>query len=90
MKDMCRDDPSDDVWFEPTKGNVVFSSCCDGWAFDVSTFVSIYAGKLPFADLSKLLWGEFYLDTKAKAVVTTPKKAGQVNLAVQLMLQPIW
>ncbi|CBH09874.1 translation elongation factor EF-2, putative [Trypanosoma brucei gambiense DAL972] len=85
-----RDDPSDDVWFCPTKGNVLFASCHDGWAFSTEFFSRLYEGKLGVPDLQKHLWGEYYLKPQMKGVDTTPRRAGQQTLAVQLMLEPIW
>lgn len=84
------DDPSDDVWFCPTKGNVVFSSCFDGWGFTVDTFANIYEAKFSMKHLKGALWGEHYLDAKNKTVVSEPKKAGQPPMALQLILEPIW
>lgn len=84
------DDPSDDVWFCPTKGNVVFASCFDGWGFSIRHFAKLYEEKLQMTNLTEALWGEFYLDPKAKGVSTTPKRAGQPVLAIQLILEPIW
>ncbi|CCW64327.1 unnamed protein product [Phytomonas sp. EM1] len=88
--DMERDDPSDDVWFDPAKGNVLFCSGHDGWCFGVETFSTLYEGKLPTHNLREVLWGEHYLDVKNKTISTTPIKDGQQPLAVQLMLEPIW
>ncbi|ESL10709.1 translation elongation factor EF-2 [Trypanosoma rangeli SC58] len=85
-----RMDPSDDVWFCPTKGNVIFSSCYDGWAFSTNVFACIYEPKLDVPNLHTFLWGDYYLDAKTKTIHTTPRRAGQQPLAVQLMLEPIW
>nr|CCC46965.1 putative translation elongation factor EF-2 [Trypanosoma vivax Y486] len=85
-----RDDPSDDVWFCPSKGNVLFCSCYDGWAFSTAFFANIYESKLGITNLQELLWGEQYLDAKAKKAVQTPRRAGQQVLAIQLMLEPLW
>ncbi|KAH9599634.1 Elongation factor EFG [Trypanosoma melophagium] len=89
---MCqeRGDPSDDVWFCPTKGNVLFCSCYDGWAFSASFFASIYEEKLGIPNLQTYLWGDYYLDSKTKKIEMSPLRVGQHPLAVQLMLEPIW
>lgn len=84
------DDPSDDVWFCPTKGNVVFGSCFDGWGFTVDTFAQIYEAKFQMPNLKSALWGANYLDLKNKTVTQLPKKAGQPPMALQLVLEPIW
>jgi small GTP-binding protein len=84
------EDPSDDVWFCPTKGNVLFASCFDGWGFTVDRFAKLYEAKLNVPNLAAALWGEHYFDPKTKTVVATPRKEGQSPLAVQLILEPIW
>ncbi|KEG13255.1 putative elongation factor 2 [Trypanosoma grayi] len=85
-----RGDPSDDVWFCPTKGNVLFCSCYDGWAFGTAFFAQLYESRLGIPHLQACLWGDHYLDAKTKTVHTTPRRAGQQPLAVQLMLEPVW
>lgn len=89
-QDMERDDPSDDVWFDPCKGNVLFCSCYDGWAFNVDFFANLYKGKVPVENLSQSMWGEHYFDAKTKTLGSQPKREGQQPLAVQLMLEPVW
>ena len=43
------DDADDsDLYFSPERGNVVFASAYDSWAFDIGTFASIYSTKLGF------------------------------------------
>lgn len=88
--DMEREDPSDDVWFDPRKDNVVFCSGHHGWAATVSQFAAMYKDKVPLDNLQQYLWDENYLDPKTKTVSSTPKKEGQTPLAVQLVLRPIW
>lgn len=89
-QDMVREDPSDDVWFDPAKGNVLFCSCHDGWAAGIDFFAKLYKDKVPLDDLAGALWGEHYFDPKTKTVSPDPKKAGQLPLCVQLVLEPIW
>lgn len=89
-QDMERQDPSDDVWFDPAKGNVLFCSCYDGWAAGIDFFAKLYKDKVPVDNLTEALWGEHYFDLKTKTVSSHPKKAGQLPLCVQLVLEPIW
>jgi len=43
------DDADDsELYFSPERGNVVFGSAYDSWAFDIGTFASIYSAKLGF------------------------------------------
>ncbi|KAI8639766.1 P-loop containing nucleoside triphosphate hydrolase protein [Parasitella parasitica] len=87
-----RDDS--DIYFDPAKGNVIFSSAVDGWAFRVQQFASFYAKKIGFKEsvLQKCLWGEYYFDPKAKRVIL-PKHLKGRNLKpmfVQFVLENIW
>jgi ribosome assembly protein 1 len=87
-----RDDS--DIYFDPARGNVIFSSAVDGWAFRVQQFASLYAKKLGFKEevLQKCLWGEYYFDPKAKRVIL-PKHLKGRNMKpmfVQFVLENIW
>lgn len=55
----------EDIYFEPEKGNVVFSSAIDGWAFTPKQFAGLYEKKLGIKRslLEQVLWGDFYLST---------------------------
>ncbi|KAI8979493.1 P-loop containing nucleoside triphosphate hydrolase protein [Mycotypha africana] len=82
------------IYFDPAKGNVIFASAVDGWAFRVQQFASIYAKKLGFKEqvLQKCLWGEYYFDPKNKRVIP-PKLLKGRNLKpmfVQFVLENIW
>ncbi|BFZ64319.1 Cytoplasmic GTPase/eEF2-like protein (ribosomal bioproteinsis) [Saitoella coloradoensis] len=61
----------EDIYFEPSKGNVIFASAIDGWAFRLSQFAQLYAPKLGVKpeNLQKVLWGDYYLDPKTKRVL---------------------
>lgn len=82
------------VYFSPAKGNVIFSSAIDGWAFRINQFSKIYARKLGIKEalLDRVLWGDYYLDKKAGRVVTRRGLKGR-NLKpmfVQLILENVW
>ena len=84
----------EDIYFAPEKNNVIFSSAIDGWAFTVRQFASLYEKKLGMkrTAMEKVLWGDFYLDTKTKKVLAAKHLKGR-NLKpmfVQLVLEPIW
>ena len=84
----------EDIYFEPERGNVVFSSAIDGWAFTTKQFASFYEKKLGIkrSILEKVLWGDFYLDPKTKKVLALKHLKGR-NLKpifVQLVLENIW
>jgi ribosome assembly protein 1 len=84
----------EDLYFAPEKGNVVFGSAVDGWAFTIKQFAAIYEKKLGIkrANLEKVLWGDFYFDPKTKRVLSSKHLKGR-NLKpmfVQLVLDNIW
>ncbi|TPX33405.1 hypothetical protein SmJEL517_g03689 [Synchytrium microbalum] len=82
------------LYFAPEKGNVIFSSAIDGWAFRVDQFASIYAAKLGVKEttLNKVLWGDFYLDPKTKRVVGPKGLKGRSlkPMFVQFILDNLW
>jgi len=84
----------DDIYFEPERNNVIFSSAIDGWAFTPRQFAGLYEKKLGIKRnvLEKVLWGDFYLDPKTKRVLGSRHLKGR-NLKptfVQLVLEQIW
>ncbi|KAJ9055744.1 Cytoplasmic GTPase/eEF2-like protein (ribosomal biogenesis) [Entomophthora muscae] len=87
-----RDD--DEMYFSPEKGNVIFSSAIDGWAFRLQTFADVYAKKLGIKEsvFLKCLWGDYYFDPKTKKVLL-PKHLKGRNLKpmfVQFVFDNIW
>ncbi|KAI9208762.1 P-loop containing nucleoside triphosphate hydrolase protein [Polychytrium aggregatum] len=87
-----RDDSN--IYFSPEKGNVIFGSAVDGWAFRINQFASIYANKLGIKEslLLKVLWGDFYLDPKTKRVIGYRSLKGRSlkPMFVQFALENIW
>ena len=84
----------EDIYFEPERNNVIFSSAIDGWAFTPRQFAGLYEKKLGIKRhvLEKVLWGDFYLDPKTKRVLGSKHLKGR-NLKpmfVQLVLENIW
>jgi len=48
--------------FSPEKGNVVFASAIDGWAFGIADFARMWAPRIPNCRpklLREYLWGDF-------------------------------
>ncbi|KAF8319037.1 translation elongation factor 2 [Clavulina sp. PMI_390] len=85
----------EDLYFAPERGNVVFASAIDGWAFRLGTFAQLYARKLGVneANLRRALWGDFYLDPKTKRVISQRQLKGRTHLKplfVQFVLDNIW
>ncbi|XP_066503596.1 elongation factor-like GTPase 1 [Hoplias malabaricus] len=80
------------LYFSPDQGNVVFASAIDSWGFSVRQFAQIYYQKMGIRSelLQKTLWGDFYLNTKAKKVMKGAQSKGKKPLFVQLVLDNIW
>ena len=84
----------EDLYFAPERGNVLFASAIDGWAFRLGKFARLYAEKLGIKEgnLRRVLWGDWFLDPKTKRVVGRKKLNGR-NLKpmfVQFVLENIW
>lgn len=85
----------EDIYFAPERGNVIFASAIDGWAFRLGTFSHLYARKLGMneANLRRALWGDYYLDPKTKRVISQRQLKGRTHLKplfVQFVLENIW
>ncbi|WVR07229.1 hypothetical protein IAU60_004270 [Kwoniella sp. DSM 27419] len=84
----------EDIYFAPDRGNVLFASAIDGWAFRLGKFARLYAEKLKIKEgnLRRVLWGDWYLDPKTKRVVGRKKLAGRPlkPMFVQFVLENIW
>ena len=89
-----QEEDDENIYFAPEKNNVVFSSALDGWGFTVKQFAALYEKKLGIkrAVLEKVLWGDHYLDPKAKRVLGTKHLKGRAlkPMFVQLVLENIW
>ena len=90
------DKDDSDVYFDPTRGNVIFASAYDGWAFSVGQFAVLLAKKFNIPtkhkQLSKALWGDYYV-TKEKGQRRVKKGAqvkGKPPLFVSAVLQTLW
>ncbi|EIW70862.1 hypothetical protein TREMEDRAFT_68249 [Tremella mesenterica DSM 1558] len=83
-----------DLYFAPDRGNVLFASAIDGWAFRLGKFARLYADKLGIKEtnLRRVLWGDWFLDPKTKRVVGRKKLAGRAlkPMFVQFVLDNIW
>ncbi|KAJ1069914.1 hypothetical protein K5549_015424 [Capra hircus] len=81
------------LYFSPDQGNVVFTSAIDGWGFGIEHFAKIYSQKTGIRRevLLKTLWGDYYINTKAKKIMKVDQQAkGKKPLFVQLILENIW
>uniref|UniRef100_A0ABM5EYZ3 Elongation factor-like GTPase 1 isoform X1 n=2 Tax=Pogona vitticeps TaxID=103695 RepID=A0ABM5EYZ3_9SAUR len=86
----CTDDSH--LYFSPDQGNVVFASAIDGWGFGIEHFAKLYSQKIGIkaSVLLKTLWGDYYLNTKAKKIMKADQSKGKKPLFVQLVLENIW
>lgn len=86
----------EDLYFAPERGNVIFASAIDGWAFRLGKFAQLYAAKLGIQEmkLRRVLWGDYYLDPKSKKVLGRNKALATGRplkpLFVQFVLDNIW
>uniref|UniRef100_A0A8C2Y3X3 Elongation factor-like GTPase 1 n=1 Tax=Capra hircus TaxID=9925 RepID=A0A8C2Y3X3_CAPHI len=80
------------LYFSPDQGNVVFTSAIDGWGFGIEHFAKIYSQKTGIRRevLLKTLWGDYYINTKAKKIMKVDQAKGKKPLFVQLILENIW
>lgn len=80
------------LYFSPDQGNVVFASAIDGWGFRIQQFAHIYSQKMGIRAevLLRTLWGDFYLNAKAKKIMKGAQAKGKKPLFVQLVLDNIW
>ncbi|XP_060797104.1 elongation factor-like GTPase 1 isoform X1 [Neoarius graeffei] len=80
------------LYFSPDQGNVVFASAIDSWGFSIHQFAKIYSQKMGirYELLQKTLWGDFYLNAKAKKIMKGAQSKGKKPLFVQLVLDNIW
>nr|XP_033776855.1 elongation factor-like GTPase 1 isoform X2 [Geotrypetes seraphini] len=80
------------LYFSPEQGNVVFASAIDGWGFSTEQFAQLYSQKVGIKALVllKTLWGDYYLNTKAKKIMKGAQAKGKKPLFVQLVLDNIW
>ncbi|XP_037020118.2 elongation factor-like GTPase 1 [Artibeus jamaicensis] len=80
------------LYFAPEQGNVVFASAIDGWGFGIEHFAKIYSQKIGIKKevLLKTLWGDYYINMKAKKIMKVDQAKGKKPLFVQLILENIW
>ncbi|KAG8440568.1 hypothetical protein GDO86_006349 [Hymenochirus boettgeri] len=80
------------LYFSPDQGNVVFASAIDGWGFGIDHFAQLYSQKVGIkaAVLLKTLWGDYYLNAKAKKIMKGSQSKGKKPLFVQLVLDNLW
>jgi len=84
-------------FFSPEKGNVIFCSAIDRWAFGLEYFADLYSKKFGLSKnvLTKTLWGDYYVLGKAKRIVRKRglpegKRKGAKPMFVQFVVENIW
>jgi ribosome assembly protein 1 len=82
------------VYYAPTKGNVLFASASDGWAFSINDFVNILSTKMPQLSVDRLrerLYdADYYYSSKKQEIISGASKSDRKPLFVQLVLDSIW
>ena len=79
-------------YFSPNKGNVIFTSATDNWAFTIDIFVDIFAKKYGTKReiMQKVLWGDYYLDKKTKKFCNTPPTDDANPVFVDFIMKNIY
>jgi elongation factor 2 len=88
------DDMGEGQQVDPTKGTVAFGSALFGWAFTLTRFAKIYAGKfnVDFDKMMTKLWGDNFYDAKGKKWTGEEISDDGTNLKrcfVQFIMEPI-
>ncbi|CAH2087416.1 unnamed protein product [Euphydryas editha] len=80
------------LFFSPEQGNVVFASAIDGWGFTVHTFAKLFSEKLGVKEelLRKVLWGDFFLNSKTKRFMKGAQEKAKKPLFVQVIFDNLW
>ena len=87
-------DEEDDehLYYDPERGNVVFASAVDGWAFRPADFADLAARKhqLPRRALRRSLFGPYFYLQKQRKIVRRESGDQAKTLFVQCVLEPLW
>ena len=78
-----------EFYFDPRKGNIIFGSAIDGWAFRTNLFANLYSKKLALSlrDLNHALWGPYCLK---QGQISNTTALSNSSLFVQLILENIY
>ena len=90
--DIMIEEKEKEYYFDPIKGNVIFSSALDCWGFTLNTFAEILSKKMGFKKeaLVKYLWGEYYFNSKLKKVFSEPPLESSKPMFVEFILDNIY
>lgn len=86
----------EDIYFDPGRGNVIFASAIDNWAFRLDRFSHLYSKKMGIQEkkFRKVLWGDFYFDPRSKRIIGHKQKEKEGRplkpVFVQFVLENIW
>lgn len=91
-KSALEDSDDSNLYFTPSSENVIFCSAYDGWAFTLYDFAVIYAERLgmSISDLQKVLWGDYYYNSKQKSAINGALQKSKKPMFVQFVLENIW
>jgi ribosome assembly protein 1 len=81
-----------ETYFSPNKGNVIFASATDNWAFTIDKFADIFAKKHGTKKeiMQKVLWGDYYLDKKTKKFCSKPPTEDSNPVFVDFIMKNIY
>lgn len=69
----------------------MFASAFDGWGFTIDDFARLYSAKLGIREdiLRKTLWGDYYLNAKAKRILKGAQEKAKAPLFVEFVLKNV-
>ena len=90
--DILIEEKEKEIYFSPNKGNVIFASATDNWAFTIDTFVDIFAKKYGTKRevMQKVLWGDYYLNKKTKKFCNEPPSEKSNPVFVDFIMKNIY
>lgn len=90
---LCDDDVDENnLFFSPSKCNILFSSAIDGWCFSVGDFASFFSEILneKSSYLRHMFWGNYGYNSSTKKFVKINDKSKISPCFVKFILNPIW
>jgi small GTP-binding protein len=87
--ELCAEDWS----FEPSKGNVVFTSAMDCWGFGIAKFANLWAKKLGVRReiLARYFFEDYWFNSKTNTILKCDNLHGApMPMFASMILEPLW
>lgn len=90
--DKYLEDREKEMYFSPEKGNVIFASAIDGWAFSLDVFADLLTDKLKVDRdvLINNMWGNNYFNNRTKEFEKEPVSEKSKPAFIELVLDSIY